>query len=90
MDLNRLLRDPTYFKIVSFFHENPASIDTPRGVAAWTGENKQNVNRALLKLEKLKILTAHKVSSTTAYCYTRNIKLTKSVENLLKRIKKEE
>lgn len=88
MDLNRLLRVQIYFKIIRFFHENPASIDTSRGVAAWTGESGQDVKKALLKLACLKILTAHKVSSTTAYSYTRNSKLIKKITTGMKKIGK--
>jgi hypothetical protein len=90
MDLNKFLKVPIYFKIIKFFHENPASIDTPRGLAAWTGESRQNVKKALSKLADLKILTSHDVSSTTAYSYTRDSKLVKKVGASLKKIKSEE
>jgi len=85
MDLTKLLKDQIYFKIVNFFHENPASIDTPRGVAAWTGETKNDSKRALSKLAHLKILTAHRVSSTTAYSFTRDSKLIKKIKAALKK-----
>ena len=90
MDLSALLKDRIYLKIVDFFHENPASIDTPRGVAAWTGETRNDAKRALTKLAHLKILTAHKVSSTTAYSFTRDPKLIKKIKTVLKELKKEE
>lgn len=85
MELNKVLKVPIYFKIIRFFHENPTSIDTPRGVAAWTGESRQDAKKALLKLAALKIITSHKVSSTTAYSYTRDSKLIKKIEVALKR-----
>lgn len=87
MDAKRLLEDPIYFKIISFFHENPTSIDTPRGISAWIGENRQISRKALLKLAGLKILTAHKVTSTTGYSYTRNQALIKKIDHALKRAK---
>ncbi|MCX5716606.1 MAG: HD domain-containing protein [Candidatus Omnitrophica bacterium] len=90
MDLNRLLKDRIQFKIISFFHENPISIDTPRGIATWTGETKQNVKKALSQLAKHKVLTAHKVSSTTGYSYTRDPKLIKGIDSILRKLKKEE
>lgn len=90
MDLNKVLKEPICFKIISFFHENPMSIDTPRGVAAWVGEDRQNVNKALLELSKLKLLTAHAGTSTMGYSYTRDTKMIKSIEKSLKRLKKEE
>lgn len=90
MDLSKLLKIQIYFKIINFFHENPTSIDTPRGISTWIGESKQNVRAALLKLAKSKILTAHKVTSTTGYSYTRDQKLVKKIDSSLKKIKKEE
>lgn len=89
MDLKRLLKTPIYFKLVKFFAENPASIDTPRGLAAWTGEGKQDVKKAVLKLSNLKILTAHKVSSTTGYSYTTDGNIAKKVSSILKKLKRE-
>lgn len=88
MDLSRLLKAQIYFKIIDFFHENPTSIDTPRGIATWIGESKQDVKKALLKLSKLKFLTAHKVSSTTGYSYTRDPKLIRKIEAILKKLKR--
>lgn len=90
MDLNRLLKTQIYFKIINFFHENPTSIDTPRGIATWIGESKQDVKKALLKISKSKLLTAHKVSSTTGYSYTRDPKLIKKIEAILKKLKRKE
>lgn len=90
MELCKLLRTPIYFKIVTFFNENPTSIDTPRGISAWVGENRKAVNAALLKLAKLKILTAHKVTSTTGYSYTIDPKKVRAINNALKKLKKEE
>ncbi len=87
MNLKRLLRDPIYFKIICFFHENPTSVDTPRGIAAWTGENRQTVKKALLELAKLKLLIAHKTTSTAGYSYTRDGKLIKTIGPLLKKLK---
>lgn len=89
MELSKALKVPIYFKIIRFFHENPTSIDTPRGVAAWTGESRQDAKKALLKLAELKIITPHKVSSTTAYSYTRDSTLIKKIDGALKKIKKE-
>jgi hypothetical protein len=89
VELNKVLKVPIYFKIICFFHENPTSIDTPRGMAAWTGESRQDVKKALLKLAELEIITPHRVSSTTAYSYTRDVKLIKKIDRMLKKMKKE-
>jgi hypothetical protein len=88
VELSRALKVPIYFKIIRFFHENPASIDTPRGVAAWTGESRQDAKKALLELAELKIITPHMVSSTTAYSYTRDSRLIKKIGMALNKIKK--
>ena len=90
MNLDKLFKDPIYFKIISFFHENPTSIDTPRGISTWVGEDKQTVQKALLKLSKMKLLTAHEVTSTTGYSYPRDQKVVKNIEKSIKKIKKEE
>jgi len=66
------------------------SIDTPRGIAAWVGEDRQNVKEALSKLAKLELLTAHEGTSTVGYSYTRDPKMIKNIEKSLKRLKKEE
>ncbi|MBI4335330.1 MAG: hypothetical protein HY589_01595 [Candidatus Omnitrophica bacterium] len=87
MNLNNLLKVPIYFKILRFFHENPSCIDTPRGVAAWTNETRQNAQVALSKLAAMKILTAHNVSSTTAYSYTRSYKLIKKIDKVINSLK---
>jgi len=88
MDLKKLLKDQIYFKILKFFHENPMSIDTPRGISTWIGEEKQRVKKALLKLARWKLLTAHKATSTTGYSYTRDPKIIKKIDASLKKLKK--
>jgi len=85
VDERKILKDPIYFKIVSFFHENPASIDTPRGIATWVGENRRVVKKVLSDLARLKILTAHKAASTTGYSYTRDPAVIKRIGAYLKR-----
>ncbi|MFH1847619.1 MAG: hypothetical protein ABH825_00170 [Candidatus Omnitrophota bacterium] len=88
MDLNKLIKDPIFFKIVKFFSENPASIDTPRGIATWIGEDKPVTKNMLDKLVDLKILTAHKVSSTTGYSYTDDRELIRKIDSTLKKMEK--
>ena len=76
-----------HLKIIRFFHENQASIDTPRGVSTWVREDRNKVKQALEDLVKLKILTAHRATSTTGYSYTRNAKIISKIEKLLKKRK---
>jgi hypothetical protein len=81
MSLGRGIR----LKIVRFFHENQASIDTPRGVAAWIGEDRAKVKRALEELISMDILVAHRSTSTTGYSYTRDAKIISKIGKLLKK-----
>jgi hypothetical protein len=83
MDLNRLLKSEIHLKILRFFHENQASLDTPRGVATWIGEDRSKVKRALEDLVNLDILVAHRSTSTTGYSYTRDAKLISRIGKLL-------
>lgn len=84
MDINSALRSETHRKIVSFFHENQASIDTPKGVATWIGADRSKVKDALEDLVRLKILVAHRSTSTTGYSYTRDEKIMAKVAKFLK------
>lgn len=82
MELKEFLKKQPYNMILRFFHENPGSIDTARGLAAWTNQDIKNVRAALKRLATDGFLTAHKASSTTAYSYTRNKKLISVVAKL--------
>ncbi|MFA5143127.1 MAG: hypothetical protein WC522_03000 [Candidatus Omnitrophota bacterium] len=84
MDINKLFRSEIHLKIIKFFHENQASIDTPRGVATWVGEERSKVKNALEDLVKAGILAAHRATSTTGYSYTNDDKLISKVRKLLK------
>lgn len=87
-DLHKMvLQSELHLKIIKFFHENQASIDTPRGVSTWVREDRNKVKQALEDLVKLKILTAHRTTSTTGYSYTRNAKIISKIEKLLKKRK---
>lgn len=80
----KVLHSELHFKILKFFHENQASIDTPRGISTWIHEERGKVKLALEDLVKLKMLTAHRATSTTGYSYTRNKKIISKIEKLLK------
>lgn len=83
MDFSKILKNSVYRKIMRFFHENPASIDTGRGVATWTNQDIKTVRASLKKLASLGLLVAHKVSSTTGYSYTRDKNVVKKIGRLL-------
>lgn len=76
-----------HLKIIKFFHENQASIDTPRGVSTWVRGERPKVKQALEDLVDLKILSAHRSTSTTGYSYTTNKNIISKIEKLLKKRK---
>ena len=83
----KILLSDLHLKIIVFFHENQASIDTPRGVSTWVREERAKVKQALEDLVNLKILSAHRSTSTTGYSYTANKKIISKIEKLLKKRK---
>ena len=83
MDKIKALGSPLHIKIVKFFHENQSSIDTPRGVATWIGEDRAKVKSTLEDLVKKKILIADRTASTTGYSYTRDTALISRIKKLL-------
>ena len=84
-DTNKVFQSDLHLKIMKFFHENQASIDTPRGVSTWVREDRAIVMKALEELVGMKILVAHRSTSTTGYSYTRNAKIISKIEKLLKK-----
>jgi len=84
-DTNKTIQSDLHLKIMKFFHENQASIDTPRGVSTWVREDRAKVKKALEELVGMKILVAHRSTSTTGYSYTRNAKIISKIEKLLKK-----
>lgn len=83
--LKNVFKLDVHAKIIGFFHENPTSVDTPRGVAAWTGYSREAAKKALEELAKIGILNSHSVPSTTGYSYTHDEKIIKAVEKGLKK-----
>jgi hypothetical protein len=84
-DINKIIRTELHLKIVKFFHENQAAIDTPRGISTWVREDRTKVKKALEELAGMKILVVHRSTSTMGYSYTRNAKTLSKIEKLLKK-----
>jgi len=85
MNINEALRSNIHMKVIKFFHENQACIDTPRGVSTWVREERAKVKKALEDLVELKILVAHRATSTTGYSYTQNRGIISTVDRFLKK-----
>jgi len=83
MDSKKIFKSPIHIKIIRFFHENQSSVDTPRGIATWIGEDRAKVKSALEDLVKSKILIADRAASTTGYSYTRNTALISKIKKVL-------
>jgi hypothetical protein len=84
-ETNKAVYSELHLNIIKFFHENQASIDTPRGVSTWVREDRAKVKKALEELVGMKILVAHRSTSTTGYSYTRNAKIISKIEKILKK-----
>jgi hypothetical protein len=70
---------PARQKIMQFFSNSPASIDTLRGIMTWTGLTKKEAVKALEELVKEGVLTPHRTSSTVGYAYTPDKKMSKKI-----------
>ena len=84
-ETDNIFNSELHLKIIKFFHENQACIDTPRGISTWVHEDRAKVKKALEELVAVKVLSAHRSTSTTGYSYTRNTKLISKIEKLLKK-----
>lgn len=85
MNIDKVLRSDIHLKIIRFFHENQACVDTPRGVATWIREDRSKVKKALEELVGLDILMAHRATSTTGYSYTQNRQILSKIGKFLKK-----
>jgi predicted transcriptional regulator len=84
-EANKPFKSELHLNIVKFFHENQASIDTPRGISTWVRADRTKVKKALEDLVDMNILVAHRSTSTTGYSYTRSAKTISKIEKLLKK-----
>lgn len=70
--------------IATFFIENPASLDTPRGISAWVKQERSKVKKVLDELAEFGVLIAHKATSMTGYSFTRNKNIIRQIKKILK------
>ena len=82
-NIDSVVKSKVHHKIIAFFHENQAALDTPRGIATWIRDDRTKVKNALEDLVALGVLIAHRSTSTTGYSYTRNNKVISKIEKLL-------
>ena len=83
LSINKLRKSPIKIKICSFFNQNPSAIDTARNIALWINHDLKETECTLEKLVNDKILLAHRISSATAYAYTRDRDVTIKIKKLL-------
>ena len=85
MSLEKWVRSEIHRKILRFFWENPQSVDTPRGIATWTGEEIGKIRRALEDLTADRVLIANRGATTTGYSFTQDRILIDRIETLLRK-----
>jgi response regulator of citrate/malate metabolism len=81
--LKNMQKDPILKKVVSFYHNNPGSIDTAENIASWIGVAEDVVVEKLDYLVKINILNIDKSYATIAYSYTQDKDITGLIEDLL-------
>ena len=84
LKLKPYIKSKTHRKLMLFFIENEGSVDTPRGLSAWTNENIRKVTIALEELAAVGFLKAHRTSSTVGYSCALSRKDLKSLAAALK------
>ncbi len=82
-NLKRICSSPLNLKIISFFHQHPATVDTARGIAVWLNQDQDKVAKALGFLAGEKVVVVHRTRVTLAYGFTQNKGMIKRIEKLL-------
>jgi len=81
----KVLQNPVRLKVLRFFLDNPNSIDTPRGIAAWTNIGLNEIRDALEELAKKGLLRAYRTSSTVGYSLTENKQTLRAIAEAVKK-----
>ena len=83
-NLKKICGSGLNLKIISFFHENPSTVDTSGGIATWLNCDSEEIKKVLDYLVSQNILLSHHTGSTIAYAYTQDRKIVKQIEKILK------
>ncbi len=83
INLKKICEFPLNLKIISFFQENPQTLDTSRGLATWLNHERGEIKKALDFLVSQEILVAHRTRSTIAYAYTQNKEIINQIKKFL-------
>ena len=82
--IRKILKNKLGRDIVMFFYQNQSSIDTASGIAAWVHNDKSEVKEVLDELVHVGVLEEDSMGGTKGYCYTRETKIMKIVQELMK------
>ncbi len=84
-DLNKILDSPLKLKIMNFFVENPASVESARGISVWINKDIQEVKHALSELETEDVIKTYQSATIVGYSFISDEKLCKKIANFIKR-----
>ncbi len=84
MDVDKIFQSKLHYQIVSFFRENPSSLDTAKGIATWVNCDVKEVEEVLEELVKLNILIAHRSDAVTGFAYTQDKEIISQIDNYFK------
>ncbi|NQS99777.1 MAG: hypothetical protein HQ595_01730 [Candidatus Omnitrophica bacterium] len=85
VELKKICQSELKLKLVTFFQENPSTVDTSRGIAAWLNLDRKQIKNALDYLVGQKILITHKIGVSLAYCLTQDKKVLDQISNFLQK-----
>ena len=71
-------------KVIRFFYENPACIDTSNNIAGWIGERRKPVKEILDFLVKHNVLNKDATYATEGYSFTQDKNMLSKIGDFLK------
>lgn len=80
--LARLATSSSVRRLLEFFLRNPNVIDTPAGLAQWTGENESAIEDAINSLSELGVV--HKIDGTDLFAFSASEEMLKLIEDVLR------